>query len=52
MNPIVTLLIAFDEKLIVITLRTIGNIQQDVRIAKRLFYSYTSNIHRTARQVI
>ena len=49
MNPIVTLLIAFDEKLIVITLRTIGNIQQDVRIAKRLFYSDASDIYGAAR---
>ena len=51
-NPVAALLISLDEQLIVILLRAVRDVQQDVRIAQCLLKALTSDIHRTPRQVI
>ena len=52
MYPVTSLFAAFDEQLIVIALRAVGYIHQDVRIAQRLLDACASDIHRASRQVI
>ena len=51
-EPVVALGRALDEQLIKVPLRAIGDIQQNVRIAKRLFDAHATDVHRAARQMV
>ena len=51
-NPVAPLLISFDKQLIVILLRAVRDVQQDVRIAQCLLKALASDIHCTSRQVV
>ena len=51
-NPVAALLIPLDEQLIIILLRAVRDVQQDVRIAQCLLKALASDIHRTPRQVV
>ena len=48
-NPIMPLGISLDEKLIKVPLSAISNIEEDIRIAKRLLHPDASYIHGATR---
>ena len=51
-DPVAASLVALDEELIVVALRTVSDIQQDRGIADGLFKSRHTDIHSAARQVV
>ena len=52
MNPVAALLASLDEQLIVILLRAVRDVQQNVRIAEGLLDACASDIHSATRQMI